>query len=113
LFVLTASQTAEKAREDIGLKHGLLTYALVAEGIAEWKADPGNVGEIELGAWLQYAANRVPALEIETREQQSRSGKHPAQEGPSSPRQTPQFVPDPLGIREEVLLRLRTSATLP
>jgi hypothetical protein len=108
LFVLTASQTAEKAREGIGLKHGLLTYALVAEGIAEWKA-----GEIELGAWLQYAANRVPALEIETREQQSRSGKRPAQEGRSSPRQTPQFVPDPLGIREEVLLRLRTSATLP
>ncbi len=106
MFVLTASQSSEEAKEETGLHHGLLTYALVDEGILQWKADPGERGTIELGAWLRYAANRVPTLDVESRRQQSRGVKQIGQ-APVPPRQTPEFVPDPLGVREEVWLRIK------
>lgn len=108
MFVLTASQTNEEAREETGLEHGLLTYALVDEGIEKWRADAANTGEIELGAWLRYGASRVPSLARASTEQHNRGARPSVRSAVR--RQTPQFVPDPLEARERVLLRVKTTA---
>ena len=98
MWVLAASQTAEEAKENTGLKHGLLTYALVEEGLKAWKADPGKTGTIDLGAWLRYAADRVPSLDREVRDRTRGISTRPGA------RQVPQFVPDPAS-RELLILK--------
>ena len=68
MLVLAASQADDVALEDGTLQQGLLTYALVREGLAENKADIGTSQvkqqdqSIELAEWLMYAAQRVPDL---------------------------------------------------
>jgi WD40 repeat protein len=108
MWVLAASQSTEEANEETGLHHGLLTHALVEEGLRRWKADPGNSGRIELGAWLRYAANRVISLDQEGHREESRGVKSRPSKRSVAPRQTPQFVPDPLANREDLILRLKT-----
>ena len=61
MSVLAASQAEQPASEDAQLGHGLLTYALVDEGLGAAKAaDPGGV--VTLKGWLEYGVERVPKL---------------------------------------------------
>ncbi len=63
ILVLAASQVDSLALESDLLKHGLLTYSLVVEGLQGRRADflPQN-GEIDLVEWFQFAERRVPEL---------------------------------------------------
>ncbi|WP_432729955.1 caspase family protein [Variovorax sp. W6] len=69
--VLASTRPNDLAWESQDKSQGLLSYALLQEGLAERKADrrPSD-GAITMGEWLQYAVDRVPALYGET----SRSG---------------------------------------
>ncbi|MCH7724941.1 MAG: caspase family protein [Planctomycetes bacterium] len=58
--ILTASESDRPAYEREGLGHGLLTYALVQNGLIEKGA--AIDGQITLGGWLKYAEQRVPKL---------------------------------------------------
>lgn len=64
--ILAATQAADGALEHKSLKHGLLTYALVEEGLATGEADarPSD-GRIDLIEWLRYPRERLPALQAE------------------------------------------------
>jgi GTP cyclohydrolase II len=73
MFVLTASEGYQAALEDAKLGHGILTYALVEEGLKTADADEGPKDhEVTVREWLEYAARRVPeiqqSLETHTRE---------------------------------------------
>ncbi len=66
MYVLTASQSYQAAIEPEDLKHGLLTYTLIEEGLKRSAADSGpKDGTIVLREWLNYAAERVPQLQRE------------------------------------------------
>jgi hypothetical protein len=62
--ILAASQASEYALESRQLRHGLLTHALVREGLEAGQADSGESkdGAITLREWLAYGESRVPAL---------------------------------------------------
>lgn len=65
LKVLTATQADNRALEADGkIKGGLLTYALVTEGLESGDADSGpeKDGKITLDEWLNYGADRVYSL---------------------------------------------------
>jgi WD40 repeat protein/uncharacterized caspase-like protein len=61
--ILAASRASESALEDKGIGHGLLTYALLRDGLERSQADfdPSD-GRITLGEWLRYGVQRVPVL---------------------------------------------------
>ncbi|GLI36868.1 hypothetical protein KI811_17810 [Geobacter hydrogenophilus] len=67
--ILAASQADDVALESDKLQQGLLTYALVHDGMDAFQADfkPQNKA-ITLSEWLAYGVNRVPTLyeEIKT-----------------------------------------------
>jgi WD40 repeat protein/uncharacterized caspase-like protein len=60
--ILAASQADDVALELDQLKQGLLTYALMEEGLNGKKADKNGDGRITLDEWLGYGAERVPEL---------------------------------------------------
>jgi hypothetical protein len=61
--ILAASQADDVALESEKLKQGLLTYALVQNGLEDGQAaGAGGKGEITLDRWLQYGVDRVPTL---------------------------------------------------
>jgi WD40 repeat protein len=61
--VLAASQASDVALESSALKQGLLTYALVHEGLDASKADAAPAdGAVSLEEWLNYGVRRVPEL---------------------------------------------------
>jgi WD40 repeat protein/lipoprotein NlpI len=62
MYILTAAQSYQQASEVSKLKHGLLTYALVNEGLQS-AAAAGEDGQIDLRSWLDYAVKRVPELQ--------------------------------------------------
>jgi uncharacterized caspase-like protein len=68
--ILAASQANDVALESEKIKQGLLTYALVKEGLEKGQAaGRGEVkNEITLDGWLEYAAERVPQLYDDIRE---------------------------------------------
>lgn len=61
--IIAASQATEQAQEFAKLKHGLLTYALLVDGLGNNKADirPTD-GITTIHEWLQFAAEDVPRL---------------------------------------------------
>ena len=66
MYVLTASQSYQAAIEPEDLKHGLLTYTLIEEGLKRTAADAEpKDGTIVLREWLNYASDRVPQLQRE------------------------------------------------
>jgi hypothetical protein len=76
MYVLTASQSYQAALEGEKLGHGLLTYALVQEGLKTPAAETNSPsGELELRDWLEFAAQRVPELKSDL-DIQSRLLKH-------------------------------------
>jgi WD40 repeat protein len=67
--VLAASQAEDVALESDILRQGLLTYALVRDGLLANQADarPAD-GSISLTEWLRYGVARVPSLYAEVQE---------------------------------------------
>lgn len=61
--ILTATQADNVALENNLIKQGLLTYALVQEGIEARQADYKPQDKvINIGEWLSYGVHRVPKL---------------------------------------------------
>jgi uncharacterized caspase-like protein len=66
MYVLTASQSYQAAQEASELGHGLLTYALVEEGLEKGAADfAPKDGQISAREWLSYATKRVPEIQFD------------------------------------------------
>jgi WD40 repeat protein len=66
MYILTAAQSFQAAQEASQVGHGLLTYALIEEGLKQGTADDEpKDGQIVMREWLDYAANRVPAMQID------------------------------------------------
>jgi hypothetical protein len=67
MIVLAASQADDIALESERLEQGLLTFALVRDGLARgahgrWASDTDNNGALTLLEWLRYGALRTPTL---------------------------------------------------
>jgi len=64
MYILAAAQGYQAAQEVAELGHGLLTYALVEEGMKTPAADisPSD-GQVTLREWLDYATVRVPQIQ--------------------------------------------------
>ncbi|HEU4594435.1 MAG TPA: caspase family protein [Pyrinomonadaceae bacterium] len=64
MYILTAAQSYQAALEAATLGHGLLTYALVEEGLKKGEADTASSrdGRVLVREWFDYAAERVPTL---------------------------------------------------
>jgi len=60
--ILAASQADDVALEFGQLQQGVLTYALMEEGLNQKRADKNGDGRITLEEWLGYGAERVPTL---------------------------------------------------
>jgi uncharacterized caspase-like protein len=66
MYILTAAQSYQAAIETERLGAGLLTYALVDMGLESGAADYGpKDGTILLREWLDFAAERVPELQLD------------------------------------------------
>ena len=66
MLVLAASQADDIALESTSVRQGLLTYALVEEGLVSRRADFQPADErIELTEWLRWGEKRVPRLYLE------------------------------------------------
>lgn len=64
--ILTATQADNVALEANRVRQGLLTYALLQDGLGAWQADyrPKD-RSVELSEWLSYGVSRVPRLHEE------------------------------------------------
>ena len=71
MYVLAASAADDVALEIDAVKHGLLTYALVREGLEQKEARRHRIAlegtRLTLGDWFSYAEQRVPDLYQEIR----------------------------------------------
>ena len=66
MYILAAAQGNEAALELSQYGHGLLTYALVEEGLKQGKADDApKDGQILLREWLDYTTIRLPELQMD------------------------------------------------
>jgi WD40 repeat protein/uncharacterized caspase-like protein len=66
MYILTAAQSYQAALEAPQVGHGLLTFALVEEGLKQAMADDQpQDGQIVLREWLDYATNRVPEMQLD------------------------------------------------
>ena len=66
MYILTAAQSYQAAQEVSQLGHGLLTYALVEEGLKQGVADSDpKDGQIVVREWFDYATTRVPNMQLE------------------------------------------------
>jgi uncharacterized caspase-like protein len=70
MYILTAAQSYQAAQEASQLGHGLLTYALVEEGLKQAAADTDpKDGEVSVREWFDYASTRVPNMQLEKMKQ--------------------------------------------
>lgn len=113
IAVLVATQADDVALESGQLRHGVLSYALVADGLERRAADfapaDGYIGFVE---WLSYATQRVPELS-----RQIRSGalavpagtrgarRTDAGNAPAAIAQVPSLFYFPRGRADEALLK--------
>jgi WD40 repeat protein len=66
MYILTAAQSYQAAKEVSQLGHGLLTYVLVEEGLKQSAADSDpKDGEVRVREWFDFATARVPNMQIE------------------------------------------------
>ncbi len=66
MYILTAAQSYQAAQEVSQLGHGLLTYALVEEGLKQGAADSDPKDrQIVVREWFDYAATRVPNMQLQ------------------------------------------------
>lgn len=79
MYILTAAQSNQAALEAPQYGHGLLTYALIEEGLKNNAADRSPVdGRVLVREWLDYATERVPQLQEEKMRQGRDRGKEVA-----------------------------------
>ncbi|HEX8180793.1 MAG TPA: PQQ-binding-like beta-propeller repeat protein, partial [Pyrinomonadaceae bacterium] len=65
MYILTAAESFQAAQEASQVGHGLLTYALVVEGMQQAAADSEpKDGTVFIREWLDYATNRVPQMQV-------------------------------------------------
>jgi hypothetical protein len=110
--ILAASQAEEAAFENGRLQHGLLTYAIVVEGLGHAKADsrPAD-GRIDIKEWLMYGVQRVPQLYSEmTAKKSSPRGDG---EWRLRPRGVEQLVATPTILQRPVLFDFKTAVQAP
>src|SRR5262249_17853200 len=70
MYILTAAQSYQAALEAAQFGHGLLTYALVEEGLKNGAADDEpKDGVISAREWLDFATERVPQMQEEKMKQ--------------------------------------------
>jgi WD40 repeat protein/uncharacterized caspase-like protein len=70
MYILTAAQSYQAALEAAQLGHGLLTYALVEEGLKTAIADnEPKDGILNAREWLDFATERVPQMQEEKMKQ--------------------------------------------
>jgi WD40 repeat protein/uncharacterized caspase-like protein len=70
MYILTAAQSYQAALEASQLGHGLLTYALVEEGLKSMAADDEpKDGVLKAREWLDFATARVPEMQLEKMKQ--------------------------------------------
>lgn len=70
MYILTAAQSFQAALEAAQLGHGLLTYALIEEGLKTPAADnEPKDGLVNAREWLDFATDRVPQLQEEKMQQ--------------------------------------------
>jgi WD40 repeat protein len=71
MYILTAAQSYQFAQEAASLGHGFLTYVLVDEGLKKGEADSRaqHDGQIVVREWFDYAAERVPRMQLERSKQ--------------------------------------------
>ena len=66
MYILTAAQSYQAALEAAQFGHGLLTYALVEEGLKTGAADyEPKDGIVNAREWLDFATERVPQMQEE------------------------------------------------
>ena len=76
MYILTAAQSYQAAKETSRLGHGYLTYALVEEGLKTGSADRDpKDGRVLLREWLKYASARVPQLQKQELDLQESHGR--------------------------------------
>jgi len=76
MYILTAAQSYQAALEAAQLGHGLLTYALVEEGLKTAMADSEpKDGVLNAREWLDFATDRVPQMQEEKIKQSRGLGK--------------------------------------
>jgi WD40 repeat protein/uncharacterized caspase-like protein len=75
MYILTAAQSYQAAQEAERLGHGFLTYALVEEGLKTSAADRDKDEQVLLREWLDYATERVPQMQREELQKQSKQGR--------------------------------------
>lgn len=77
MYVLTAAQSYQAALEATQLGHGLLTYALVEEGLKAMTADGDpKDGVLVAKEWLDFATARVPQMQLEEMKRARSVGKN-------------------------------------
>jgi WD40 repeat protein/uncharacterized caspase-like protein len=70
MYILTAAQSYQAALEAAQFGHGLLTYALVEEGLKTAVADnEPKDGVLSAREWLDFATDRVPQMQEEKMKQ--------------------------------------------
>jgi hypothetical protein len=70
MYILTAAQSYQAALEAAQYGHGLLTYALVEEGLKTTIADSEpKDGVLSAKEWLDFATQRVPQMQQEKMQQ--------------------------------------------
>jgi uncharacterized caspase-like protein len=70
MYILTAAQSYQAALEAAQFGHGLLTYALVEEGLKTDVADnEPKDGIVSAREWLDFATERVPEMQEEKMKQ--------------------------------------------
>ncbi|HKO95646.1 MAG TPA: caspase family protein [Pyrinomonadaceae bacterium] len=76
IYILTAAQSYQAAMEPSDLKHGLLTYALVEEGLKKEAADlEPKDGKLLVREWFSYVMKRVPQIQQQKMREASQSGR--------------------------------------
>jgi WD40 repeat protein len=76
MYVITAAQSHQAALEFDQLGHGLLTYALIKEGLGKNLADKQpQDGRIDVREWLDYASTRVPQLQLDAMQDLEKRGR--------------------------------------
>lgn len=76
MYVLTASQSFQAAQEVSRIGHGILTYALIVEGLEKGLADfEPKDGQVVVREWLDYAILRVPQVQVEELKQARSAGR--------------------------------------
>ena len=76
MYILTAAQSFQAAQEVEQVGHGLLTYALVDEGLKQMRADAApKDGTVLAREWFDYTVRRVPEMQLDKMKQARAAGR--------------------------------------